>query len=43
VSTPQPTPPPRKEHVYNVSRLNLLFTASAILFLLSMVAMVADD
>jgi len=43
VSTPQPTPPPRKEHVYNVSRLNLLFTVSAILFLLSMVAMVADD
>ena len=43
MSTPQPTPPPKKDHVYSVSRLNVLFAASAVLFLLSMVAMVADD
>ncbi len=43
MSTPTPTSTPRKDHVYRLSKLNWLFAVSAVLLLLSVAAMVADD
>ena len=43
MSTPTPTNTPRKDHVYRLPTLNWIFAVSAVLLLLSVAAMVADD